>query len=60
MIFSRPSCAQEGREKITLSTFLRNVSATRFYQSLGYQVVDEEGPFLSLVLSLHSPEGGVG
>ena len=52
----REIAVQEKREKVTLSTFLRNVSATRFYQGMGYQVIGKEEHFLSLSLSLHSHE----
>lgn len=39
---------KQGRSHITLSSFVRNESAIRFYQSLGYYTVESEEHFVSL------------
>ncbi|WP_217519951.1 GNAT family N-acetyltransferase [Vibrio metschnikovii] len=42
------------RSHVTLSSFIRNDSAVRFYKSLGYQLVDSDENFLSLSLQVTS------
>ncbi|MFA0407811.1 GNAT family N-acetyltransferase [Vibrio splendidus] len=44
---------EERREQVTLSSFKSNARAISFYQSLGYQVVDEEDDdFVGMALNL--------
>ncbi len=45
---------EQGRSTVTLSSFIRNKPAVRFYKSLGYQVIKREEHFLSM--SLQVPE----
>lgn len=40
----------EGRERVTLSSFVRNTGAIAFYRRLGYQVVETEDDFLTFEL----------
>ena len=40
----------EGRERITLSSFVLNTGAIAFYKRLGYQVVEIEDDFLTFEL----------
>lgn len=42
----------EGRERITLSSFVQNTGAIAFYKRLGYQVVETEDDFLSFALQI--------
>lgn len=42
----------EQREKITLSSFIVNQQAVRFYQTLGYQITDREEDFYTFALQL--------
>ncbi|MFA0283520.1 GNAT family N-acetyltransferase [Vibrio sp. 10N.222.55.F12] len=45
---------QEQRNQVTLSSFKSNTHAISFYQSLGYQVVDEEDDdFVGMELNLY-------
>ena len=50
------ACLQ-GRDSITLSSFVRNEHAVRFYKSLGYRVVDRDENFYSLSLQVSSKQG---
>ena len=43
---------QEGRGRITLSSFINNTGAVAFYKRLGYQVVETESDFLSFALQI--------
>ncbi|KJF94706.1 histone acetyltransferase [Photobacterium angustum] len=43
---------EQGRSHVTLSSFTRNVSAVRFYKSLGYKVTESDENFLSLSLQV--------
>nr|SHO12083.1 Histone acetyltransferase HPA2 [Moritella viscosa]SHO18291.1 Histone acetyltransferase HPA2 [Moritella viscosa] len=49
----------EHRNSITLSSFVRNNKAVKFYKRLGYEVVENDGNFLSLSLTLNNklPKG---
>ncbi|MEI8656450.1 MULTISPECIES: GNAT family N-acetyltransferase [Vibrio] len=47
------ACLQ-GCGSITLSSFVRNESAVRFYKSLGYRVIDSDENFYSLSLQVSS------
>ena len=42
----------EGRERITLSSFVGNTGAIAFYRRLGYQVVETEDDFLNFELEI--------
>ncbi len=44
----------EGRNRVTLSSFIRNEAAVRFYKSLGYQLIDSDEYFYSLSLQISS------
>ncbi len=44
----------EGRNQVTLSSFIRNEAAVRFYKSLGYQLIDSDEHFYSLSLQIPS------
>lgn len=44
----------QGRGCITLSSFVRNEPAVRFYKSLGYRVIGSDGNFYSLSLQVSS------
>ncbi|MGI2658507.1 GNAT family N-acetyltransferase [Vibrio cholerae] len=44
----------EGRNRVTLSSFIRNEAAVRFYKSLGYQLIDSDEHFYSLSLQISS------
>lgn len=44
---------QEQRNQVTLSSFRNNTRAIRFYQSLGYQVIDDsDEDFVGMALNL--------
>ncbi|WP_394246525.1 GNAT family N-acetyltransferase [Vibrio profundi] len=43
---------QESRDRVTLSSFIRNRKAIQFYQSLGYTIVNQEDEFVSMSLTL--------
>lgn len=45
---------EKGRNHVTLSSFIRNESAVRFYKSLGYEVTESDENFLSLSLQVVS------
>ncbi|ENG7994447.1 GNAT family N-acetyltransferase [Vibrio vulnificus] len=45
---------EQGRSHVTLSSFIRNESAVRFYKSLGYKVTENDENFLSLSLQVAS------
>lgn len=47
------ACLQ-GRASITLSSFVRNKPAARFYKSLGYRVIGSDENFYSLSLQVSS------
>lgn len=47
------ACLQ-GRGSITLSSFVRNEPAVRFYKSLGYRVIGRDENFYSLSLQVSS------
>ncbi len=44
----------EHRDSVTLSSFVNNVKAVKFYERLGYEVIDRDEDFLSLSLKLSS------
>ncbi|GAD76727.1 hypothetical protein VAZ01S_050_00390 [Vibrio azureus NBRC 104587] len=45
---------EQERCHVTLSSFIRNESAIRFYKSLGYKVTESDEHFLSLALQISS------
>jgi ribosomal protein S18 acetylase RimI-like enzyme len=45
---------EQGRSDVTLSSFVRNEPAVRFYQSLGYRVTESDGNFLFLSYQIAS------
>ncbi|HCH3770242.1 TPA: GNAT family N-acetyltransferase [Vibrio parahaemolyticus] len=45
---------EQGRSYVTLSSFVRNAPAVRFYKSLGYRVTESDENFLSLSLQIAS------
>nr|WP_241906773.1 GNAT family N-acetyltransferase [Vibrio splendidus] len=47
---------EERREQVTLSSFRRNTRAISFYQSLGYQIVDDrDEDFVGMALNQTNP-----
>jgi ribosomal protein S18 acetylase RimI-like enzyme len=45
---------EQGRSNVTLSSFVRNEAAVRFYKSIGYQVTESDENFLSLTYQVSS------
>ena len=43
---------KEGRKCITLSSFVHNVGAIKFYKRLGCRIIEKEDDFLSLALKI--------
>jgi len=43
---------QQLRDKVTLSSFVRNRKAIQFYQRLGYTILNQEDDFVSMSLTL--------
>lgn len=48
----RDIATKEGREALTLSSFVVNKQAVKFYQRLGYEVTESDAQFLSMKLLL--------
>jgi len=53
MLLIHEKAHQEQRNQVTLSSFRSNTRAIRFYQSLGYQVIDDsDEDFVGMALNL--------